>query len=73
MESNNRFLQEVPSESSAITAAAPENSTSGELNDSELDAIAGGMRTITVSGEKPNFGRGPSMSLIEAMQSYFGK
>ncbi|MEG5171538.1 hypothetical protein [Microcoleus sp. B3-D7] len=72
MESNNRFLQEVPSESSAITASAPDNSTNQELSDLELDAIAGGMRTITVSGEKPYF-RGPSMSLIEAMQSYFGK
>ena len=42
MESNNQFLQEVPSESSAITASAPDNSTNQELNDLELDAIAGG-------------------------------
>lgn len=43
MESNNRFLQqEVPSESSAIAASAPDNSTDRELNDLDLEAIAGG-------------------------------
>jgi hypothetical protein len=55
METNNQSLQEVPSESSAITASAPDNSTDRELNDLELDAIAGGMATITVSGERPKF------------------
>ena len=43
MESNNQFSQEVPSESSAITASAPDNSTNQELEELELDAIAGGM------------------------------
>ena len=42
MESNNQFSQEVPSESSAITASAPDNSTNQELEELELDAIAGG-------------------------------
>ncbi|MEG4836726.1 hypothetical protein [Microcoleus sp. B9-D4] len=74
MESNNQSLQqEVPSESSAIAESAPDNSTDRELNDLELDAIAGGMRTITVSGPRPKYGPGPSMKLIEAMQSYYGQ
>ncbi|MEG4939510.1 hypothetical protein [Microcoleus sp. F4-D5] len=55
MESNNQFSQELPSELSQITAFAPENSTNQELDELELDAIAGGIRTITVSGEKPTF------------------
>ncbi|MEG4149159.1 hypothetical protein [Microcoleus sp. Pol12B5] len=55
MESNNQFSQEVPSESSAITASAPDNSTNQELNELELDAIAGGMRIITGSDPKPDF------------------
>lgn len=42
MESNNQFLQEVPSESSKITASEPENSTNQQLNDLDLEAIAGG-------------------------------
>ncbi|MEG4328983.1 hypothetical protein QUB37_01500 [Microcoleus sp. AT3-A2] len=54
-------------------AAEQESSINQELNDLELDAIAGGMRTITVSGERPKFGLGPSMQLIEAMQSYYGQ
>ncbi|MEG4067098.1 hypothetical protein QUA42_07035 [Microcoleus sp. Pol11C2] len=61
MESNNQFLQEVPSESSAITASAPDNSTGEELSDLELDAIAGGMRIITASGPRPKFASGFSM------------
>lgn len=42
MESNNQLSQELPSELSQIAAFAPENSTNPELNDLELDAIAGG-------------------------------
>ncbi|MEG4498821.1 hypothetical protein QUB05_09395 [Microcoleus sp. F10-C6] len=61
MESNNKFSQEVPSESQQ------ENSSAEELNNLELDAIAGGcsdgadlaraagIPVITVSGEKPKF------------------
>ncbi|MEG4531697.1 hypothetical protein [Microcoleus sp. D2_18a_D3] len=83
MESNNRFLQEVPSESSAITAAAPENSTNQQLSDLELDALAGGcsdmadsaraagIPVLTISGQPPKF-RGPSMNLIEAATRAFG-
>ncbi|MEG4817383.1 hypothetical protein, partial [Microcoleus sp. K5-D4] len=55
MESNNQFLQELPSESSQIAASELENSTNQELNDLELDAIAGGMRIITASGPRPKF------------------
>ncbi|MEG4007823.1 hypothetical protein QUA41_18905 [Microcoleus sp. Pol11C1] len=86
MESNNQFLQEVPSESPAITASAPDNSTDEELSDLELDAIAGGcsdmadraraagIPVITASGPRPNiFGRGLPMNLIEEMQSYYGQ
>ncbi|MEG3929908.1 hypothetical protein QUA35_00350 [Microcoleus sp. N9_B2] len=75
MESNNRFLQEVPSESSAITASAPDNSTNQELNDTELDAIAGGIRTITASGPKPDFllRMGPVFQITEETLSYLGR
>ncbi|MEG5031838.1 hypothetical protein [Microcoleus sp. AT3-D2] len=74
MESNNQSLQEVPSESSAITAAAPDNSTNQELSDLELDAIAGGIRTITASGPKPDFmRRGLSMQITEAFLSHWGQ
>lgn len=74
MESNNRFLQEVEPESSAITASESDNSTNQELNDLELEAIAGGMRTITVEGPVPDYLK-PRIStqLINYMQSYFGK
>ncbi|MEG4115732.1 MULTISPECIES: hypothetical protein [unclassified Microcoleus] len=42
MESNNQSLQEVPSESFAIAASVTDNSTNQELDELELDAIAGG-------------------------------
>ncbi|MEG4836725.1 hypothetical protein [Microcoleus sp. B9-D4] len=42
MESNNQFSQELPSESSQIAASESDNLTNQELNDLELDAIAGG-------------------------------
>ncbi|AFZ10179.1 hypothetical protein Osc7112_5985 [Oscillatoria nigro-viridis PCC 7112] len=83
MESNNLFWQELPSESSAITASAPDNSTNQELNNLELDAIAGGcsdavdraqaagIPVLTISGPGPKF-RGPSMQLIEAATRAFG-
>ncbi|MEG4502174.1 hypothetical protein QUA81_01065 [Microcoleus sp. F6_B4] len=83
MESNNQFLQELPSESSQIAASEPENSSNQELDELELDAIAGGcsdgadraraagIPVITVSGEPPKF-RGPSMNLIEAATRAFG-
>ncbi|HAX79347.1 MAG TPA: hypothetical protein DCY88_26860 [Cyanobacteria bacterium UBA11372] len=53
MESNNSFGQEAK-----ITAIEPENSTNQELNDSELDAIAGGVDSkkipvITITGSVP--------------------
>lgn len=42
MESNDQFSQELPSELSQIAASEPENSTNQELDELELDAIAGG-------------------------------
>lgn len=77
MESNNKFSQEVQSESQQ------ENSSAEELNDLELDAIAGGcsdavdqaraagIPVLTISGPGPKF-RGPSMQLIEAATRAFG-
>lgn len=73
MDSTNQFFQELEQDSAQQQQQLPANSVVEELNELELDAIAGGMRTITVSGERPKFGPGPSMKLIEAMQSYFGK
>ena len=75
MESNNQSLQEVPSESSAIAESAPDNSTDRELNDLELDAIAGGMRIITASGPKPDFllRMGPVFQVTEETLSYLGR
>ncbi|MEG4007824.1 hypothetical protein QUA41_18900 [Microcoleus sp. Pol11C1] len=72
MESNNLFSQELPSESSAITESESDNSTNQELNELELDAIAGGMRVITASGPKPDFLRfgGPSFQITEKTLSY---
>jgi|GEM_PF-3485297 hypothetical protein len=72
METNNQFLQEVSPQLSQIAASESANSIDEELDELELEAIAGGIRTITVSGEKPYF-RGPSLNLIEAVQSYYGK
>ncbi|MEG5031839.1 hypothetical protein [Microcoleus sp. AT3-D2] len=85
MESNNQFSQELPSESSKIAASEQENSTDRELNDLDLEAIAGGrsdmadraraagMPVITASGPRPNiFGRGLPMELIEAASRAFG-
>ncbi|MEG4216313.1 hypothetical protein QUA27_13025 [Microcoleus sp. Pol14C6] len=43
MESNDQFSQELPSELSQIAASEPENSTNQELDELELDAIAGGL------------------------------
>lgn len=74
MESNNQFLQEVPSESSAIAESESDNSTNRELNELELDAIAGGIRTITASGPKPDFmRRGLTMQITEAFLSHWGQ
>ncbi|MEP6516592.1 hypothetical protein [Microcoleus vaginatus] len=42
MESNDQFSQELPSQLSQIAASEPENSTNQELDELELDAIAGG-------------------------------
>ncbi|MEG4520276.1 MULTISPECIES: hypothetical protein [unclassified Microcoleus] len=54
--------------------STPENSTNQELSDLELEAIAGGMRTITVEGPAPDYLKPRiSMQLINYMQSYFGK
>lgn len=54
--------------------STPENSTYRELSDLELEAIAGGMRTITVEGPVPDYLK-PRIStqLINYLQSYFGK
>lgn len=85
MESNNRFSQELPSESSKIAASEPDNSTNRELNDLDLEAIAGGhsdmadraraagMPVITTNSPRPNiFGRAVPMQLIEAASRAFG-
>ncbi|MEG4115731.1 MULTISPECIES: hypothetical protein [unclassified Microcoleus] len=85
METNNRFSQELPSESSQIAASELENSTDRELDQLELDAIAGGrsdmadraraagIPVITASGPRPNiFGRGLPMQLIEEASRAFG-
>ncbi|MEG4248954.1 hypothetical protein [Microcoleus sp. Pol10D4] len=55
-------------------AAEQESSINQELNDLELDAIAGGMRTLTIEGPVPDYLK-PRIStqLINYMQSYFGK
>ncbi|MEG5005633.1 hypothetical protein QUB17_18600 [Microcoleus sp. B5-C4] len=54
--------------------STPENSTNQELSDLELEAIAGGMRTLTIEGPVPDYLK-PRIStqLINYMQSYFGK
>ncbi|MEG4490963.1 hypothetical protein [Microcoleus sp. D3_18_C4] len=54
--------------------STPENSTYRELSDLELEAIAGGMRTITIEGPVPDYLK-PRIStqLINYLQSYFGK
>ncbi|MEG4149158.1 hypothetical protein [Microcoleus sp. Pol12B5] len=82
MESNNQSFQELPP---TIAASEQENSTDRELNDLDLEAIAGGcsdmadraraagIPVITASGPRPNFfGPGPSMQLIEAASRAFG-
>ncbi|MEG4007825.1 hypothetical protein QUA41_18895 [Microcoleus sp. Pol11C1] len=83
MESNNQFLQELPSESSQIAASELENSTNQELNDLELDAIAGGrsdmadraraagMPVVTTNSPRPHF-KGPaiSMEFFEALRHF---
>ncbi|MEG3921692.1 hypothetical protein [Microcoleus sp. POL10_C6] len=65
----------MPSESIIKKATStPENSTYRELSDLELEAIAGGMRTITIEGSVPDYLK-PRIStqLINYLQSYFGK
>ena len=58
-------------EPSQITAAEPGNSLYEELNDGELDAIAGGIRTITVTGPAPTYTKPRiSMQLINYLRSY---
>ncbi|MEG4968439.1 hypothetical protein QUB11_17645 [Microcoleus sp. B6-A1] len=54
--------------------STPENSTNQELSDLELEAIAGGMRTLTIEGPVPDYLK-PRIStqLINHLQSYFGK
>ncbi|MEG4520277.1 MULTISPECIES: hypothetical protein [unclassified Microcoleus] len=49
MESNDQFSQELPSELSQIAASEPENSTNQELDELELDAIAGGYHIYTAT------------------------
>ncbi|MEG4836724.1 hypothetical protein [Microcoleus sp. B9-D4] len=83
MESNNQFSQELPSESSKLTASALENSTDRELNDLELDALAGGrsdmadraraagMRVVTTNAKYPDMGL-ISLHLIEAASRAVG-
>ncbi|MFY7804486.1 MAG: hypothetical protein ACOVQ7_13775 [Limnoraphis robusta] len=51
METNNSLFQQT----SELTAKEAENATSQELNDSELDAIAGGIKTIIAEGPAPSW------------------
>ncbi|MEG3929907.1 hypothetical protein QUA35_00345 [Microcoleus sp. N9_B2] len=83
MESNNHFLQELPSESSKLTASELGNSTDRELNDLDLEAIAGGhsnmadraraagMPVVTSNSPRPHF-KGPaiSMEFFEALRNF---
>jgi rRNA-processing protein FCF1 len=79
MKTNDRFLQELPSPSER------DNSIDEELNELELDAIAGGcsdmadraraagMPVITTNSPRPNiFGRPLPMQFIEAASRAFG-
>ncbi|MEG4067099.1 hypothetical protein QUA42_07040 [Microcoleus sp. Pol11C2] len=84
METNNQFLQEVSPQLSQIAASESENSIDEELDELELEAIAGGhsnmadraraagMPVITVSGPRPNFGPGPAMNMgfFEALRNF---
>ncbi|MEG4089074.1 hypothetical protein QUB75_02285 [Microcoleus sp. K1-B6] len=64
----------MSSESIIKKAAEQESSINKELSDLELEAIAGGMRTLTIEGPVPDYLK-PRIStqLINYMQSYFGK
>jgi len=61
MDSTNHFSQEVEQDSAVQPQQPPANPVAEELNDTELDAIAGGMRIITASGPRPKFASGFSM------------
>ncbi|MEG4986425.1 hypothetical protein QUB08_11735 [Microcoleus sp. BR0-C5] len=73
METNNQFLQEVSPLLSQIAASESVNSIDEELNELELEAIAGGhsnmanraraagIPVITGSGPRPKFASGFSM------------
>lgn len=53
-----------------VPTSEVERSNLEELNDSELDAIAGGIETIIVEGPAPKF-RGPSLNLLQAIARNF--
>ncbi|HSF76198.1 MAG TPA: hypothetical protein VLA84_20540 [Microcoleus sp.] len=74
MDSTNQFFPEVDRDSAVQQQQSPANSVAEELSDLDLEAIAGGMRTITVEGPVPDYLK-PRIStqLINYMQSYFGK
>lgn len=68
MKNTHQFPSEIAQKSDL------ENSNIEELNDSELDAIAGGIRTITVEGPAPDYLR-PRIStqLYNALLKSFGQ
>ncbi|MEB3280591.1 MAG: hypothetical protein VKK42_16885 [Lyngbya sp.] len=65
METNNSLFQQT----SELTAKEAENATTQELNDSELDAIAGGIKTIIAEGPAPRFRLPIPMSFINYLNS----
>lgn len=70
MKTNNPFFQPGSTSISPLTTNEAENALEQELNDSQLDAIAGGMQTITVSGATPYVPR-ISLSLLNYLSSYY--
>lgn len=70
MKTNNSLVQPGSTPISQLTINEADNAMDQELNDSELDAIAGGMETITVPGATPYLPR-ISVSLLNYLTSYY--
>ncbi|KKD38035.1 MAG: hypothetical protein WAN66_13750 [Limnoraphis robusta] len=67
METNNSLFQQT----SELTAQEAENATSQELNDSELDAIAGGFIIIEATGPAPSW-LPTSKGIMQKYKGLFG-